>query len=74
MVYSNQDDDAKRCKGERYYLPKDIIKNYNNIINGKNFYNQPVDSDIKQYKEIRKLTIGQGEDCTIGCLLDYDYM
>ena len=43
------------------------------IINGKNFYDQPIDSDIKQYEEIRKLTTGQGEDYTTGCLLDYEY-
>ena len=29
------------------------------IINGKNFYDQPIDSDIKGYEEIRKLTTGQ---------------
>ena len=34
----------------------------------KHFYDQPVDSDIKQYEEIRKLTIGQCEDYTTGCL------
>ena len=28
------------------------------IISGKNFYDQAVDSDIKRYKEIRKLTTG----------------
>ena len=28
----------------------------------KNFYDQAIDSDIKRYKEIRKLTTGQGED------------
>ena len=44
------------------------------IINGKNFYDQAIDSDIKRYKEIRKLTIGQGKDYTAGCLLDYDYI
>ena len=31
-------------------------------------------SNIKRYEEIRKLTTGQGEDDTIGCLLDYDYI
>ena len=35
------------------------MKNYNATINGKNFYDQEIDSDIKQYEEIRKLTIGQ---------------
>ena len=33
-----------------------------------------IDSDIKRYEEIRKLTTGQGEDYTTGCLLDYDYI
>ena len=51
-------------------LTKSIIKNYNVIINGRNFYDQAIDSDIKQYKETRKLTTGQGEDFTAGCLLD----
>ena len=31
------------------YLPKAIIKNYENIINGNKFYDQPVNSDIKRY-------------------------
>ena len=58
LVYSNEDDDSKRSKTRRYYLPKGIIRNYNVIINGKNFYDQPVDSNIKRYEEIRKLTTG----------------
>ena len=48
------DNNAKRYKARRYYLPKGVIKNYNVIINGKNFYEQPSNSDIKQYEEIRK--------------------
>ena len=32
----------------------------------KNFYDQPIDSDIKQYEE--------GEDYTTGYLLDYEYI
>ena len=44
------------------------------IINGKNFIAQLIDSDIKRYKEIRKLTRGQDEHYTTGCLLDYDYI
>ena len=31
-------------------------------------------SDIKRYEEIRKLTTGQGEDYTTGCLSDYEYI
>ena len=40
----------------------------------KNYYNRVNDSEIKQYKEIRKLTTGQGEDYTTGSLLDYEYI
>ena len=56
LVYSNRDVDFKRFKTKRYYLPKDIIKNYNAIINGKNFYNQAIGSDIKRHEQIKKLT------------------
>ena len=49
-------------------------KNEHVIINGKNSYDEPNDSDIKRYEEIRKLTTGQDGDYTTGCLLDYDYI
>ena len=62
----------ERYSAKKYYLPKGIIKNYNGIINGKSFYDQPIDSDVKRFEEIRKLTMGQGEDYTTGCLLDYE--
>ena len=32
------------------------------MINEKNFYDLPIDSNIKRSEEIRKLTTGQGED------------
>ena len=59
---------------QKYYLPKDIVKNDNIIINRKNFYDQAIDSDIKLHEKIRKLTTWQGEDYTAGCLLDYAYV
>ena len=37
-------------------------------------YDQAIDSVIKQYKEIRKLTAGKGEDYTTGCLINYEYV
>ena len=49
-------------------------KSYNVIINGENFCDQQIDSDIKKFDEIRKLTTEQGEDYTTGCLVDYDYI
>ena len=50
LIYSNQDDNAKRYKARKYSLSEGFIKNYN-IINGKNFYDQPTDPDIKRYKK-----------------------
>ena len=43
------------------------------MIDGKNFFDQPTNNMIKTYENIRKITIGQGNDYTIGCLLDYTY-
>ena len=52
LVYPNRNDDVKIFKAKRYYLPKGIIKNYNVVIIGKNFYEQAIDSDIKRYEEL----------------------
>ena len=74
LAYTNVDGNTKRFNARKYYLPKDLIKNFNAIINQKNFYDQAVDSGIKRYEEIRELTTDQGEGYTTGCLLDYDYI
>ena len=65
LVYSNQHASVIKLKA-RYYLPKDIIKNYNVIINEKSFYDQTINSDIRWFEEIKKLTTGQGENYTTG--------
>ena len=57
----------------KYFLIRVNIANYNVLIDGRNFYDQPVNDLIKQYNEIRNTAIGQGDDCTTGCLLDYQY-
>ena len=43
------------------------------MIDGRNFLDQPVKNDKVTYENIRKITIGQGDDYTTGCLLDYTY-
>ena len=74
LFYINYGDNAKRFNAQKYYLPKCIINNHNVTINGKILYDQPIDSDIKRYEEIRKLTTGQSENYTTGCLLHYDFI
>ena len=39
----------------------------------KTFFDQPVKSDMRTYDNIQKMATGQGDDYTIGCLLDYNY-
>ena len=34
---------------------------------------KPINDSIKQYDKIRKISTGQGDDCTTGCLLDLAY-
>ena len=43
------------------------------MIDGKNFFDQPIKSFIKTYENIQKITTGRGDDYTTGCLLDYNY-
>ena len=68
---SENEDDRK--VSTRYYLPKAETKDYNVMINGKSFLDQPDKSDIRIYDNIRRIAIGQGDDYTTGCLLGYNY-
>ena len=43
------------------------------MINGENFFDQPIKNNKITYDNIRKIATGQGDDYTIGCLLDYPY-
>ena len=43
------------------------------MIDGRNFYDQPINGIIKQYDEVRKVSTGYGDDYAAGCLLDYTY-
>ena len=67
------ENDADRTSDEEYYLPTVEIKDYNIVINGENFFDQPIKNNKVTYDNIRKIAIGQGDDFTTGCLLDYPY-
>ena len=43
------------------------------LIDGRNFYDQPINDSIRKYDEIRKIATGKGDNYANGCLLDYDY-
>ena len=44
---------------KKYFLPRFKIENYNIEIDGRNFYDQPINDSIKQYNEIRKISTGR---------------
>ena len=55
LSFENEND---RTSHSTYYLPKVEIKDYNVVIDGKNFFDQPINSMAKSYKNIRKITTG----------------
>ena len=70
LAFENDED---RTDHEKSYLPTVEIKYYNIMINGENFFDQPIKSNKVTYENIRKIATGQGDDYTTGCLLDYSY-
>ena len=67
------EDDAQRTTHDAYYLANVEIKDYNIMINGENFFDQPIKNNKVTYENTRKSAISQGDDYTTGCLLDYSY-
>ena len=67
------ENDTHRTTAKGYYLPNVEIKDYNVMINGENFFDQPVKNNKVTYENIRKTATGQGDSYTTGCLLDYTY-
>ena len=43
------------------------------MIDGKDLFDQPINSNLKTYENIFKIATGQGDDYTNSCLLDYSY-
>ena len=76
LCYNNTDGDANRVQSDshrKYFLPRVNITKYNISIDSRNFYDQPINDQIKKYDEIRKIATGKRDDYTTGCLLDYQY-
>ena len=51
----------------------DIIFQYNVMIDGRNFFDQLVKSNLRTYDNIGKTVTNQVDDYRTGCLLDYPY-
>ena len=55
------------------FLAKVEIKDYNIMIDGRNFFDQPIRNDMTRYDNNRKIATGQADDYTTGCLLHHPY-
>ena len=66
MAYNREDDQPTRNRQQKYYLPRIDLKKYNVIIDGRNFYDNPIESDVEKYRELKG-------DYTTGSLLDFNY-
>ena len=73
MAYNRVDGQPTRNGQQKYYLPRIDLEKYNVIIDGRNFYDNPIESDIEKDRELKQIMIGKGEDYTAGSLLDFNY-
>ena len=60
LAFENDDD---RTSSDEYYLPTAEIKDYYSMINGENFFDQPIKNNKVTYENIRKLL--QAKEMTI---------
>ena len=72
MAYNRADAQPTRNRQIKYYSPRIDLNKYN-VIDGRNFYDNPIESHIEKYIELQKVMIGKREDYTTGSLFDYNY-
>ena len=70
LAYVYGDNITNENSYRRYFLLRLKIKNANIEIEGRNSYDQVSNDLIKQYNEVRKISTGQDDDYTTGCLLN----
>ena len=59
MLFENR---TERKVQTKYYIPKVEIKDYNIIIDERNFFDQPIKNALKSCDNIRKISTGQRDD------------
>ena len=73
MAYNRANGQPTRNGRRKYNLPRIDLEKYNVIIDGRNFYDNAIESDIEKYRKLKKVMIGKGKDYTTGSLLDLNY-
>ena len=54
MAYNSENDQPIKNGQRKSYLPRIDIKEYNVIIDGRNFYDNPIENNIEKYRELKK--------------------
>ena len=57
MAYSGAANQPTRNGRQKYYLQRIDLNKYNVIIDGRNFYDNPIESDAEKYRELKKVMI-----------------
>ena len=65
--------DAQRISSKRYCIPNVEIKVYDVVIDGNNFFEQPINNDKITYEKIKKFDTGQENDYTTPSIANYSY-
>ena len=73
MAYNSANGQPTRNGQRKYCFPRIDLNKYNVIIERRNFYDNPIENNIEEYRELKKVMIGKGEDYTTGSLLDFNY-
>ena len=68
LSFENEND---RISFSKYYVPKDEVKDFNMLIDGKPFFEIPVKNKEEAYEQI--IEMSKNNDYTTGNLLDYEY-
>ena len=59
LAFDNINDCANKVERDshrKYFLPRIVITNYHVLIDGRSFHDQPINDQIRNYDEIRKIT------------------
>ena len=67
------ENDTQGTSAKGYYLGNVELKDYNGMIDGKQFFDQPIKDNKVTNENIRSIATGRGNNYTIGCLLDNPY-
>ena len=58
MAYNRENGQPTRNGQQKYYLLRIGLEKFNVIIDGRNFYDNPIESGIGKYRELKKVMIG----------------